>query len=251
MVLFWRRRLIEVNQEISPLDGFHKRMPKPYFQMGHRAVWRIRVAMLEARVTRLDNILDFGCGFGRVLRTFKAVFPDAKLTACDVNREAVDFCAQAFGAAPVYSAIESKDNAPLESPFDLIWAGSVFSHLSAPRWTDFLSFFESLLGPKGLLVFTTMGRRVAAGLRRNEFRWPMDEQMIEALLEGYEGEGYGYRDYPNVTWGLALVKPSWVCAELDKHSQLRLLGLREHGWGYQDVVSCMRADEHELALTGA
>jgi SAM-dependent methyltransferase len=251
MVLYWRRQFIEVSQQISPQDGFYqKSRAEWYFAVGHTAVRHVGIAMLEARVGQLTSILDFGCGFGRVLRTLHAAFPEAKLTACDINRDGVDFCAETFGATPVYSAVESKDIA-LEGPFDLIWAGSVFSHLSAPRWSDFLSFFESLLGPKGLLVFTTMGRRVAAGLRRNEFRWPMDEQMIEALLEGYGGEGYGYRDYPDVTWGLALVKPSWVCAELDKHAELRLLTFTEGGWGYQDVVSCMRADEHELARTGA
>ena len=41
-----------------------------------------------------ESILDFGCGFGRVLRMLKAAYPEARLTAADVKREGVDFCAR-------------------------------------------------------------------------------------------------------------------------------------------------------------
>jgi SAM-dependent methyltransferase len=250
MVLFWRRQMIEVSREISPQDGFQAKQPKAYFSVGHRSVRRIRIAMLEGRVRQLTNILDFGCGYGRVLRAIHASFPDAKLTACDINREGVDFCAETFGATPVYSAIESKD-IPLEGPFDLIWAGSVFSHLSARRWTDFLGMFESLLAPRGLLVFTTQGRRAATAFRRREFPWLTKDQwieLVEKLISAYEEDDFSYEAFPGVDWGLTLAKPSWVCSELEKHHELRLLSLIEHGWGYQDVVSCVRADARELEL---
>ena len=163
MVLFWRRQMMEPSREISPNDAMYKKLsssaglsPERYFTTGNTSVRRIKLAMLEARVSELTSILDFGCAYGRVLRTLKVAFPEAKLTACDTTREAVDFCAEAFGAIPVYSAGESKD-VDFGGPFDLIWAGSVFSHLNAARWTDFLSTFESLLMPRGLLVFTTHG----------------------------------------------------------------------------------------------
>ena len=247
MVLLWRRQRIGVSEQISPNDGFHRKAPKGYFQVGWTAVRRAKLAMIEARITELTSILDFGCNYGRVLRTFKAAFPSAELTACDVVRDAVDFCAEAFDAVPVYSDAEST-NIPLEGPFDLIWAGSVFSHFDADDWNSFLRLFETLLAPKGLLVFTAQGRRVATGLRKREFSWPMPEERIDAMLADYSEQGFGYRPYP-AGGGLSLAKPSWACAELDKHGALRLLGYREHAWGYQDVISCMRADERELALT--
>jgi SAM-dependent methyltransferase len=253
MVLFWRRQMIEVSREISPKDGFHQKAPDGYFRVGQKAVRRIRMAMLEAGVRELTSILDFGCGYGRVLRALSASFPEAKLTACDINRDGVDFCAETFGATPVYSASESKD-IPLEGPFDLIWAGSVFSHLSAVRWTDFLGSFEALLAPRGLLVFTAQGHRTATAFRRREFPWLTQDrwvEMVESLISGFREQGFSYQDYPGANWGLALAKPWWICAELDRHPELRLLGIREHGWGYQDVVSCMRADAEERERTGA
>jgi SAM-dependent methyltransferase len=251
MVLFWRRQGLEPSKEISPNDGmYQKTTPNRYYSVGQTAVRRIRIAMLEARVNQLTSILDFGCGYGRVLRTLRVAFPDAKLTACDIERDRVDFCAEAFGATPVYSGIESKDVAfEGHGPFDLIWMGSVFSHLNAVRWRDFLSTFESLLSPGGLLVFTSQGRRVAEGLRRRDL-WDLDEKMVEKLLTGYDEHGFGFDNYPGYDRGLALAKPSWVCSELDQHPELRLLGLRERGWGIQDTVSCMRADAEELAFTG-
>jgi SAM-dependent methyltransferase len=249
MVLFWRRQGIEPSKEISPNDGMYKKTtPNAYFAVGQTAVRRIRIAMLEARVSHLTSILDFGCGYGRVLRALRVAFPDAKLTACDIERDRVDFCAEAFGATPVYSALESRDIA-LEGPFDLIWMGSVFSHLKAVRWRDFLSTFESLLTRGGLLVFTSQGRRVAEGLRRRDL-WDLSEEMTETLLSGYDEHGFGFDNYPGYDRGLSLAKPSWICAELDQHPELRLLGLRERGWGIQDAVSCVRADTQELRLTG-
>jgi SAM-dependent methyltransferase len=250
MVLFWRRQMMEPSREISPNDPMYKKLSSAdtYFTTGNTSVRRIKIAMLEARVSELTSILDFGCAYGRVLRTLKVAFPGAKLTACDTNRDAVDFCAEAFDATPVYSAGESKD-VDFGGPFDLIWAGSVFSHLSAARWTDFLSTFGSLLVPRGLLVFTTQGRRVATALRRREFSWGISDEMTENLVSGFDDHGFGYEDFPAGDRGLALAKPAWTCAELDRHAELRLLSLRERGWGHQDVVSCMRADEQELALT--
>ena len=247
MVLFWRRQLAEPSsREISPHDGMWKKTtPDAYFLGGHMAVRRIRIAMLEARVRDLTSILDFGCGYGRVLRSLKVAFPNAKLTACDIERARVDFCAEVFGATPVYSALESKD-IDLEGPFDLIWLGSVFTHLNATRWQDLLNTFESLLTPRGLLVFSTQGRRVAEGLRRGDL-WNLSEETVGKMLAGYDEHGFGFDNYPGYDRGLSLTKPSWICSELENHRELRLLGLREWAWGIQDVVSCIRGDAQDLA----
>ena len=54
-------------------------------------------------VADVKRILDLPCGHGRVLRYLSAAFPEAEITACDIMREGVDFCASTFGAIPVYS----------------------------------------------------------------------------------------------------------------------------------------------------
>src|SRR5436309_14349941 len=111
---------------------------KYYFEYGETAVRLIRLAMDATGTGQVPthNVLDFPSGHGRVLRTLKAAFPRARLTACDIDHDAVDFCAETFGAEPIYS---DEDPRAIELPgqYDLIWCGSLFTHLDAPRRAGF------------------------------------------------------------------------------------------------------------------
>jgi hypothetical protein len=77
----------------------------------------------------------------------------------------VDFCADTFGAQPVYATVRPQDIS-FEDDFDLIWSGSLFTHLDTDRFVGFLKLFESCLTIEGLLVFTTNGRHTYEMLRR-------------------------------------------------------------------------------------
>lgn len=84
--------------------------------------------MSAAQRSEPSSILDFGCGYGRVLRVLRNEFPDARITACDVDRGAAEFCAQTFGATAVYSSTDPSE-VRLGGKFDLIWVGAVFTHI--------------------------------------------------------------------------------------------------------------------------
>jgi SAM-dependent methyltransferase len=227
-------------EEISPDDRMH-RSAAPYFPAGRAALRFIRLAMLEAGRHDFESILDFGCGFGRVLRMLRAAFPEASLTACDLRTDGVDFCVRAFGATPAYSSYDPK-HIRLEGPFDLIWCGSVFTHFDDDQWAAFLPFFESLLAPKGLLVFTTMGRYGADILRSHDTVWGISQEGIQEMLQAYEQSGFGFsstqvgmRRGPQ---GVSLSKPSWVFGQIEKIPGMRLVSCNEGVWGPQDVVGC-------------
>lgn len=253
LLTFWRRVTTpaDVSHQVSRLDYMYEKRPDTYFSVGAAALRSVRLAMLTDRKERCDRILDFACGYGRVLRFFKVAFPEAELTACDITPEAVDFCAEAFGATPVYSH-EDPARIELRGEFDLIWVGSLFTHLSAPRWCDFLDLLESVLAVDGLLVFTTLGRNVEGQLRRRELDWPLSDEGIERVLRDFDEQGFGYVDWGDpdhgtLDWGdrdygTSLSRPSWVCEQLERRARLRLVGYREQGWGRQDVVVCRGAE---------
>lgn len=228
-------------EEISPDDRMHK-SNAPYFPAGRIALRSVRLAMLEAGRHDFESILDFGCGFGRVLRMLKAAFPQASLTACDLRKDGVDFCARVFGATPVYSSRDPAD-IELEGPFDLIWCGSVFTHLNADQWATFLPFFESLLAPRGVLVFTTLGRFGAESLRTAEAAGGLSQEDNAQILRDYEQSGFGFSQ-PVQTgtrrrpMGTSLSKPSWVFAQIEKLPGMRLVSYNEGAWGRQDAVGC-------------
>jgi SAM-dependent methyltransferase len=238
LITFWRSLPTDVVRTTSPLDGMYVKTPDQYFLTGAQALRCVRLAMLDAGKESCASILDFACGYGRALRFFKAAFADAQLTACDITHEAVDFCAETLGAIPVYSH-EDPQQIELGGPFDVIWVGSLFTHVSEPRWIAFLDLLESVLAPDGLLVFTSQGRNVRRQLVEREVDWPLGDDAIEQIVRGFDETGFGYADWQGSgDYGTSISRPSWVCAQIEQRPGLRLIGYRETGWGRQDVVAC-------------
>lgn len=245
----------QVNVAISAEDGMcefrHGQAGKDhYFHVGQNALRCIRLAMLLTKRHEFENILDLPCGFGRVLRTLKAAFPNAQLTACDIVQAGPDFCAEVFGATPIYS-VGDPEQIKIEGSFDLIWCGSLLTSVSAKKWTGFLRLFHSLLAPGGLFLFTTHGRQVAKWIRTRTVDYGLESERADALIADYDQTGFGYRDYPKHTlkyakiesdYGVAVVSPMWVFSQLQPFADLDLLLASEHLWDdHQDVFAYLRA----------
>lgn len=228
-------------EEISPLDRMYTHnATAPYFPAGRLAVKCVSLAMLAAGRENLESILDFGSGFGRVLRMLKAAFPEASLTAADVRQDAVEFCAETLGATPVTSSHDPAE-IDLPGPFDLIWCGSVFTHLDRDRWAAFLPFLESSLAPGGLLVFTTLGRVGGELFRTRAAQSGLSEGSPAGMLHDFDQHGFGFAPYARLpNQGVALTHPSWVFAEIAQRTALRIVAFGEAAWGRQDVVACAR-----------
>jgi SAM-dependent methyltransferase len=249
----------EVIRDASPKDVFYSDVfPEGYFRTGHRALQSIESAFHSLPATHpapsIERVLDFGCGYGRVLRYMRAAFPEAAITACDLDTDAVDFCAATFDAAPAYSTEDPRE-LEIDGGFDLIWAGSVFTHLCSDRWNQLLELFSSLLAQDGLLVFTSHGRRAADILRRHvneRNRFNIEPDQVRELLSAYERHGFGYQDYSNQKdYGFSLSAPSWVVHAIVSTPDLRLIALTEMGWVmFQDTVSCIKRRVDGVIIRG-
>lgn len=234
-------------QEISPRDNMF-RVKKRYLNSGWRALGCIRLGMVAAGKSDVESALDLPCGHGRVLRWIKAEFPAARLGACDIDRDGVDFCAATFGAQPVYGQPDPAD-VVIAEPYDLIWSGSLFTHLPPDHWQGFLDLFARALTPGGLVVFTTHGRSIAEIMPEQQSVYgPID---LEALLRDFERDGAAYQEYAHrpeyrerlslpSTYGISLTRPSAVCALVERQPDLRLVGFNEGSFNRQDAVSAVR-----------
>jgi SAM-dependent methyltransferase len=233
-------RAPDLIEEISPHDAMHRVILSQYLWAGASALRCMRAAILVAGKEPPASVLDFPCGYGRVLRMLKAAFPGASLTACDLDRDGVDFCARVFGAKPVYSS-ENADAVHIDDKFDLIWSGSLLTHLDAHHWLRFLALFDRCLAPGGLLVFTIHGHHEAE---------PLDEMgltksQISEIHRAYNQAGFGYVDYKwQKGYGIAIASPAWVSAQLRDHTDLELVNYAQRSWEppwpRQDVIACMR-----------
>jgi SAM-dependent methyltransferase len=241
-----------VIRSISANDRmFDPDYPEAYFLYGQSALHHIRHAFAVSGVPDPRRILDIPSGHGRVLQTLRAAFPEAEITACDIDRDGVDFCARTFAARGVYSRPDPRE-LELNSSFDLIWVGSLLTHFDASRWADFLLFFQDHLTPGGLLVFTTHGHYYADALS-DDRKLPafavLDAKSRAALLADFRVHGFGYQAYPGVNdYGLSLSAPSWVTARLaDLTQELRLVSYTERAWrGTHDIVACQRGYRRRL-----
>jgi SAM-dependent methyltransferase len=246
-----------VNMSISPRDHMFNSDPNlvHYHSLGWIALDCIRLGLLLAQKESVSSILDLPSGHGRVARILRAEYPDARLTACDIDRDGVDFCAEAFDARPVYGH-ERPPEIELGDTFDLIWSGSLLTHMDSPQWEAFLDLFESALVPGGVLVFSASGRCIARRLRDPKFAdmYLDSEQRREEILRRYAETGFGYADYqlpddfreslslPR-NFGISLAAPSWVCSKIEQRTGLQLLAYLEGRWGAQDVIACVRVPE--------
>lgn len=231
---------LDVSQEILPDDPMYAFSPERYFEFGRAALRSIQIALIASQRDSPGRILDFACAAGRVMRYLEAAFPDASLTACDLREEYVRFCSRAFGATPVV-ATEDPSETELDGPFDLIWSGSLLTHIDRDGWRGFLELFDSVLSPGGVVVFTTRGRYIAAQMRRGENLLNLTEGQAVKVLRDYDATGFGYE--PTRFDGDCLSSPAWVCTQLDQVPSLELLLFMEHAWGPQDVVACTKSSQ--------
>lgn len=237
----------DIIRTISPNDEMYagdKAFSDWYWSVGRSAVDAIEPCLRVARKPLSDvrHILDLPCGHGRVLRYLKAAFPAAEITACDLLKDGVEFCAKTFGAKAVYSDEDPKQIELGLRTFDLIWVGSLFTHLSAERWPTFLTCLGSYLQEGGVLVFTTHGRYVYRRMKGledpHEYCLPYWRRTV--ALYDYERTGFGYGDYQDGGYGISISDPGWVCSLLGQQPELRCIHFQERGWmDIQDVYACV------------
>jgi SAM-dependent methyltransferase len=128
--------------------------------------------------------LDFGCGSARVLRHFAPEAQDGKFTGCDIDHASILWDREHL--TPPFEFFENGLAPPLPLPdesFDLIWAMSVFTHIT-DRWAEWLAELHRLLAPGGVLIASFLGRAMWEPLVGE----PYDEQAVGmAVLHHWEG----------------------------------------------------------------
>jgi SAM-dependent methyltransferase len=136
------------------------------------ADWFLRSgrAGYDAIATRMNgarSVLDFGCGCGRVLRHWKKLHT-TRAAGCDIDPRMVAWCA---GNLPYANVAVTGLEPPLpyeDESFDLVYAFSVFTHLSEDLQHAWMRESARVLRRGGYFLLSTLGDRYASLDRLNE-----------------------------------------------------------------------------------
>src|SRR5206468_2403355 len=146
------------------------RTPEEYLASGRRDVESMRTLLSEAGTewSSCRRILDLGCGAGRMLRWLDGV--GAEVWGSDVSAPHIVWCQQNLSPPYRFLTNTSSPHLPFESGyFDLIYAGSLFTHLSelVEAW---LLEIRRLLRAGGAAYVTIHDEHTLRALDRNPER---------------------------------------------------------------------------------
>lgn len=105
-----------------------------------------------------ESVLDFGCGWGRIIRFFLKDIEPTRLWGIDCYKEMIELC-KTQNLRCNFDAIDPMPPTRFpDASFDLIYLYSVFSHLSEEAHLKWLQEFSRLLKPSGIVIATTRPR---------------------------------------------------------------------------------------------
>jgi SAM-dependent methyltransferase len=226
-------------------EGSDQRSVQAYASVGRQAVQLIERALQASgrSLEEVGSVLDFGCGHGRVLRYLVQRVGPGRITVCDLDHLAARFCVEEFGVTAIPGSTDLS-RVPFGT-YDVIWMGSVLTHVDREVADALLTALSDRLLPGGSLVFTTLG---PSTLSETEDLGRTYRDRREAILARLEDEGFCYEPYQHYRgdeYGLAWYTPQGLMATVERAGGGRLtLAYDEHrGWDdLQDVWAFRRSD---------
>lgn len=186
-----------------------------------------------------SRVLDFGCGWGRVLRFFlRDVAPEA-LIGIDCSERAITSCLETNRWCR-FERCEVLPPTDLEAEsFDFIYAFSVFSHLSEQAHRHWLAEFDRLMRPDGLLILTTFDRAFLA-CTSDGSELPPEPLSLEQWFSRYDRGDFCFRRLtaiPDPHFGDAFIPERYVRERWTNHFTV------------QDYVGASSLDQNIIVCT--
>ncbi|MEO6223785.1 MAG: class I SAM-dependent methyltransferase [Vicinamibacterales bacterium] len=153
------------------------------------------------------RVLDFGCGWGRIIRFFLKDLPATQLVGSDYAPHLLEICRTTNRWCDFVQTPASPPCGLPADGFDMIYLYSVFSHLSEDQQRAWRAEFHRLLKPGGLLVATTWDREFIERCRalrddpslpcENNWRKELATVFVETErhLDDYDSGRFAYSPY--------------------------------------------------------
>lgn len=226
-----------------------------FFESGRQSVRDLRAVLGIAgrRLESFPEILDFGCGCGRILLHLEHLAATSKVHGVDVDARAIRWASENLPWADL-QVNATEPPLPFEdATFDLVYNHSVFTHLDEHHQDLWLAELRRVTKVGGIVVLTVHGEKALwdfeegsknaggnPGLIRDEVRrrgisfLPHDSHVGGPHNEGYHSTFHA---------------PWYVLDHWSGFFKIKAYVL-QGSLGFQDVVLLERRGDHEAVPAG-
>lgn len=235
-----QRNHAPLSKTIHPKDQMYLGDWGHYESVGRDALKKIE-AVLSINDVNPTRILDFACGHGRVARHLVSAFPSAEIVGSDVMPHAIEFVSAELGLVPHLSNTNF-DDVKFDKQFDLIWSGSLMTHLNEASAQKMINMFWRSLSPNGVAIWTVHGRYVSSLFHGGEWPYNLSHDQFSEIAHLFDAGKYAYTDYSHMkNYGISMTPLAWLLQNISPYSDLRILSFIEQGWAeHQDIVAVVK-----------
>jgi SAM-dependent methyltransferase len=177
-----------------------------------------------------QGVLDFGCGYGRVIRFFLRDIDHRRLIGTDYNGALIEFCRQSNRWC-TFVQNNAKPPLPfLDNQFDYVFAYSVFSHFSEAMHVRWLEEFKRIVRAGGAVAISVRHRNFIDDLRVMRESGTAGESPIlskmlvdtDRELARYDNGEFCFSPYATVDpwWGEAVIPRAYIEREWSRYFEV-------------------------------
>ena len=204
-----------------------------YLGSADRHMRELEDVLLEAGrpLPQVRSFLEFACGHGRMTRFLVHRLDRSRITVSDINPSAVAFTCNTF-AVQGFRSVEDPRDLLHDGRYEVIFVGSLFSHLNHAYWGAWLQRLYSLLSDRGLLIFSTHGLRVLDEIYGDEAK-----SQLETAVDGFSFIRTNETDgrLPTSYYGATFVTEPYVKDFVQANALGRLEAFHPAKLNFQDV----------------
>jgi SAM-dependent methyltransferase len=207
-----------------------------YLESGREHVDRMReiLAGHGFEVSAQGRILDFGCGAGRMIRWLEPEAERGEVWGCDISGDHVHWAQQSLRPPFRFFTCTTLPTLPFaDGHFDLVYAGSVFTHVGdlAQAW---MLELRRILRPGGHAYLTVHDRHTAE-LMRTEYSWAhASKTLAESGGLRDDNEMLVLQRWPEGGRTLVFYDHDWLRESLAP--MFRVVAFEPEAYGYQTAV---------------
>ena len=139
-----------------------------YYYDGRKTAVSVLDQLREFSNINHKAILEWGCGPARIIRHLPSLAPGNDWFGCDYNEDTINWCSNNIQGVH-FSKNELEPPLPYsDQSFDIVYAVSVFTHLSKQNHFDWMEEIHRVVKPDGLFLLTTQGESFLSKLTKSE-----------------------------------------------------------------------------------